>query len=167
MAQNQTQPTWRYGQEHDRRILTALRLLAHALAVESHHLAAKSQVTMPQLLGLMEVVRRGPLRATDIAQRLRTSASTVVGIVDRLQSKGLVTRKRDSCDRRGVYIAATAAGQSVAESTPLPLLDVLSGALETLPEEEREEAVVTVERLAAYVDSNLCGNNAQKGELGA
>ena len=40
-------------------------------------------------------------------------APSLVGVVDRLQGRGLVERRRDEADRRGVFVAATDAGREL------------------------------------------------------
>jgi DNA-binding IclR family transcriptional regulator len=44
----------------------------------------------------------GSISATGIAKRIRLSPRTLVGILDRLESKGLIQRNRSADDRLGV-----------------------------------------------------------------
>ncbi len=51
-----------------------------------------------------------------LAQRLRCEPSNVTGIVDRLETRGLVERRPDPADRRVKVAAATDEGRRVAHS---------------------------------------------------
>ena len=95
------------SQQYDLRILGlaphhALDRPAFAAAVggEPHHRA-------PQLMCLRTVIANGPLTATAISREIHVSPSTVVGILDRLEDKGLIRRERGREDRRIVFVTAT------------------------------------------------------------
>ncbi|MDX3070650.1 MarR family transcriptional regulator [Streptomyces sp. ND04-05B] len=77
--------------------------------------AAEHTLTGAQarLLGLLSLE---PLPMRRLAQKLRCEPSNVTGIVDRLESRGLVERRPDPGDRRVKLAAATAEGRRVAGS---------------------------------------------------
>ncbi|MBC2901492.1 MarR family winged helix-turn-helix transcriptional regulator [Streptomyces cupreus] len=77
--------------------------------------AAEHALTGAQarLLGLLSLE---PLPMRKLAQRLKCEPSNVTGIVDRLESRGLVERRPDPADRRVKVAAATAEGRRVARS---------------------------------------------------
>jgi DNA-binding MarR family transcriptional regulator len=49
----------------------------------------------------------GPQRIQDLGLMLGLSNSTVSGLVDRLEEKGMVERRRSEEDRRSVYVHVT------------------------------------------------------------
>ncbi len=57
-----------------------------------------------------------PLR--EIADALRCSPSTVTGIADTMEKKGLVSREANPEDRRSVLLCLTAKGKALRASTP-------------------------------------------------
>jgi len=65
-----------------------------------------------KLLGLLTLE---PLPMRKLAQKLRCEPSNVTGIVDRLESRGLVERRPDPADRRVKLAAATQEGRRVAK----------------------------------------------------
>ncbi|MDX3645527.1 MarR family winged helix-turn-helix transcriptional regulator [Streptomyces sp. MB09-02B] len=77
--------------------------------------AAEHSLTGAQarLLGLLSLE---PLPMRRLAQKLRCEPSNVTGIVDRLETRGLVERRPDPNDRRVKLAAATAEGRQVAGS---------------------------------------------------
>ena len=82
------------------RVLSAIRKIIRSVSLYSRELKSKSQVTTPQLICLMAIVKNGPMTATTISREVFLSPSTIVGILDRLEQKGLVNRERSERDRR-------------------------------------------------------------------
>lgn len=129
------------------RILRSIRRIMRSVDLYSHKLALESGVTVPQLSCLLRVVAAGPLTHKALAAEVELSASTLVGIVDRLEAKGLVRRERSSLDRRQVLISATEEGSILAARSPSPLQDRLAAALEDVPELERAAIALSLERI--------------------
>lgn len=88
-----------------------------------------------RLLGLLSLE---PLPMRKLAQKLRCEPSNVTGIVDRLESRGLVERRPDPADRRVKLAAATEEGRRVAKG----LRESLRFAREPLAGLAEEERVV-------------------------
>ncbi len=63
----------------------------------------------------------GPMTTLDIAKRTITVVPGITGLVDRLQEKGLVTRRRCGNDRRRVYVEITSAGLDLLSKLDEPL----------------------------------------------
>ncbi|MFI6694220.1 MarR family winged helix-turn-helix transcriptional regulator [Streptomyces sp. NPDC050433] len=81
---------------------------------EYDHAAAEHSLTGAQarVLGLLSIQ---PMPMRRIAQRLKCEPSNVTGIVDRLESRGLVERRPDPADRRVKLAAPTEKGRSTAQ----------------------------------------------------
>ncbi|WP_237173166.1 MarR family winged helix-turn-helix transcriptional regulator [Paracandidimonas lactea] len=140
-------------EQFDLRILRALRRITRSVALHSRQLAACSNITAPQLVCLRAVIDHGPLTATAISREIHVSASTVVGILDRLEDKGLIRRERGREDRRIVFVTATDAGRQLAIDTPSPLQQKLSEALKALPEPEQASITSSLERIVDLMES--------------
>jgi DNA-binding MarR family transcriptional regulator len=67
----------------------------------------ESGLTMPQVSTLTVLFDRGPLPLKDLSRELGLSHSTVSGIVDRLERRGLARRTVDPADRRVSLISVT------------------------------------------------------------
>ncbi len=63
------------------------------------------------VLSLLEA--DGPLSMTRLAEALDVSVASVTGIVDRMEQRGLVERRRGHDDRRVILVHRTAAGEAV------------------------------------------------------
>ena len=132
---------------HYFRILNSIRQIIHAIDVDSRRLTSDHKVTGPQLMCLMAVVENGSIKAVEIAKRVHFSPSTLVGVLDRLEAKGLIRRERNAEDRREVSIIATEAGRRLISRTPFPLQHSLGHALSQLSDREREELAGWMGRL--------------------
>lgn len=128
-------------------ILDAIRQIIRAADLDSRQLAAKHQITAPQLVSLMAIVEKEPTTAADVSRRVHLGASTMVGVLDRLEAKGLITRERGSEDRRQIWVRATEAGRTLVAHTPFPLQFSLERAFGKMTQEERQQTAAAMERL--------------------
>jgi DNA-binding MarR family transcriptional regulator len=87
---------------------------------------------------LLSLLSLEPLPMRKLAQKLKCEPSNVTGIVDRLESRGLVERRPDPADRRVKLAAATQEGRRVAKG----LRESLRFAHEPLAGLGEEERVV-------------------------
>jgi len=143
-------PESRFG----RRILHALRRIIRSVDIYSRKLVAEHQVTGPQLVCLNTIVELGPITATDLAHQVHLSASTVVRILDRLESKGLVQRQRQADDRRRIHVTATIAGHELSAKAPYSDQHPLRNALKQLPTEKQESVTELLEQLVSLMDAS-------------
>lgn len=145
------------SENYELRILQSLRRIIRAIETHSQSLNQQHQVTGPQLACLLALKGEG-LTITKLAQTVFLSPSTVVGIVDRLIDKGLVSRERGRQDRRQVLVALTEAGTTLIASAPSPLQQTLAAGLRQLPQSEQvgiTRALETVVELmnARHIDA--------------
>jgi DNA-binding MarR family transcriptional regulator len=137
--------------EYGLRILHAIRKIIRAVDLDSRQLAAQHKITTPQLLSLMAMVEKQPTTSIELAKRMHVDASTLVGIMDRLEAKGLIKRERDAEDRRKIWIRVTEAGQTLVAKTPFPLQYSLDRALKQLSSKERTQIADSLDRLVELV----------------
>lgn len=142
------------SERDDLRILRALRRIIRAVDIHSRKLSSTHKLTVPQLLALMCIAEEGPVSSTIISQRIHLSGSTVVGLVDRLEGKGLVRRERSTEDRRLVYIEATPLGVETANTAPSPLQDQLRLRLAALDSVAREQIAQSLERIVELMQAH-------------
>jgi DNA-binding MarR family transcriptional regulator len=102
-------------------LLRAVRQIMQGFDVQSRRLDGESQITLPQLICLMAVVAEEGMTSRRIAAEIFASASTLVGVLDRLEAKQLVDRIRDPRDRRLIHIVPTEAGRRFIAAAPSPL----------------------------------------------
>jgi DNA-binding MarR family transcriptional regulator len=98
--------------------------LCFALYSASNHMTRlftpflqKIGVTYPQYLVLIVLWERGSQGVGDLAGLVRLDLGTLSPMLKRLESKGLVTRRRQADDERRVHIALTPKGHSLRKKT--------------------------------------------------
>ncbi len=137
---------------YDLQILQALRQITRAVDLHSHKLQLTLQITAPQLVCLLAIRDTGSITATQIAEHVHLSPSTVVGILDRLEKKDFIQRTRDDNDRRQVNVTLTEQGEQLVKNAPSPLQDSLAAALQQLPELEQATIALSLKRIADLME---------------
>jgi DNA-binding MarR family transcriptional regulator len=79
-------------------------------------------------------------------------SSTVTGVLDRLEQKALVTRQRNSPDRRVINIQLTAGGKKMAEVAPPPIQQRVFDGLQRLPNRELDQIILSLSKLTKMLD---------------
>ena len=97
--------------------------------------AARHGLTSVQAKALAVLVRT-PLAMRGIAEQLVCDASNVTGLVDRLESRGLVRREVSASDRRIKIVLATEAGEAAIRAVRADM-QTTHQALDLLSDEER------------------------------
>jgi MarR family 2-MHQ and catechol resistance regulon transcriptional repressor len=77
----------------------------------------KLGLTPPQFYVLATIGYAGELPFGEIGAKMMVTVSNLTGIVDRLEEKKLVSRKRDENDRRVVHVVLTEKGAKLYKNT--------------------------------------------------
>lgn len=133
-------------------ILRSLRRIMRAVDVQSHRLAAEYSITGPQVICLQTLHEHGPVTVTALARLVHLGNSTVVGILDRLEQKGMIERERSRIDRRQVIVHVTAEGRDLLARIPSPLQDRLAAGLARLSQQEQLALATATERLCELLE---------------
>lgn len=86
-----------------------------------------------------------------VADFLNLNKSTVTGIIDRLEKKGLVARLPKSGDRRVSLITLTSKGFDILLHSPSLMHQQLAAKLKELPEDELQQMDVMLRRLINWL----------------
>jgi DNA-binding MarR family transcriptional regulator len=133
-------------------VLTALRRVIRATDLHSKHLEKTAGLTAPQLL-LLRLLRDGELSPGSLARQMSLSQATVTTIIDRLERRGLVTRRRGESDKRKVYADLTAAGKRALEGAPRPLQEHFVRRFQELHDWEQSMILSALQRVASMMDA--------------
>jgi DNA-binding MarR family transcriptional regulator len=134
-------------------IVAAIRRIMRAVDLHSRRLVEEHGLTGPQLAVLQEADRLGPVTAGALARAVHLSQPTVSGILDRLNKRGLVDRRRGDRDRRSVIVTVTTLGQAALSTTPSLLQDSFRSELAKLEDWERSMIFATLQRIATMMDA--------------
>jgi DNA-binding MarR family transcriptional regulator len=101
--------------------------------------------------------RQGPPYELSPGALLRTTlvtSGTMTNRIDRLKEAGLVRRRRDTEDKRGVLVTLTPAGQARADAALADLLEAEQALLAPLPESSRETLADLLRTLLIPLDAD-------------
>lgn len=104
-----------------RGLLKAIRRIARAGDVQSRQIDRQVGLTVPQLVVLTIVRDLGEVTGRAVSEEADLSHATVVGILDKLEAKGLIERYRSRTDRRIVHTRLTERGTLILKVAPPPL----------------------------------------------
>jgi DNA-binding MarR family transcriptional regulator len=82
----------------------------------------KAGLTPPQFYVLATIGYAGGLPFGEIGAKMMVTVSNLTGIVDRLEEKKLVLRRRDENDRRVIHVVLTEKGAKLHKTT-IPLFE--------------------------------------------
>ncbi|MFC3076924.1 MarR family winged helix-turn-helix transcriptional regulator [Phenylobacterium terrae] len=134
--------------------LIAIRRIVRAAEFAARDLSKVAGLTPSQMVVLQLIDRDGELSAGALAEAARLSQATVTALLDKLEDKGLVVRRRSAEDRRRVAVALTDEGRRVLVTTPDVLQNRFAARFEELESWEQAAMVAALERVAALLDAN-------------
>jgi DNA-binding MarR family transcriptional regulator len=85
-----------------------------------------------EINALANLGQGGTLNVRQLSERTGTRASTLTGILDRLENRGYLTRELDPADRRSFRLPLTEAGQAAAGRVLAAVADLERAALARL-----------------------------------
>ncbi len=136
-----------------REIVYLIRKLMQASALYSKALSKKYNVSAPQLATLRVLLHDGAMPPSQIARHIMVNSSTLTGVIDRLEKKGLVCRLRNDPDRRIIRVELTDEGRALAEKAPPPVQVKIIKGMRQLEESEREKIMQSLSKLADMIDA--------------
>lgn len=104
-------------------------------------------LTYPQYLVLLVLWEEEPQTVNQIGHKLQLDSGTLTPLLKRLQTKGIISRHRKSCDERVVEISLTDAGHSLKKKAELIPQQVMT-TMDVTAEELAELKAVVVKILA-------------------
>ncbi len=119
-----------------RAVVQQLRIVYRAMQEHSRWVEKQCGVSAAQLWALWELTNRPGLRVSELSQALSLHQSTTSNLLDKLEKKGLVERRRGGPDQRVVQVFVSAAGAGLIARAPRPVQGAISAALAQLPDAE-------------------------------
>ena len=112
-------------------MLALQRATHHTLHVLSSALADLN-LTAAEINALANLADRGALNVRELSAETGTRATTLTGVLDRLENRGYVTRELDPTDRRSFRLPLTEAGRAAADRVRAAVADLERDALARL-----------------------------------
>ena len=136
----------------DEEVLIALRRILRAIAMQSKQLQQKFGITIPQLLILKALDQAGLLSVGALSKKVNLSQATVTAIIDRLEKRNFVVRKRSDTDRRCVHVSVTEQSRNVLKEAPSPIQEQFKKSFSDLENWEQTLILSSLQRIAHMMD---------------
>jgi DNA-binding MarR family transcriptional regulator len=114
-----------------------LDIIPFIMRVMSAEMRSTQLEMLDSQLSSMGALRIRPYILSDLATMMQVSSPTMSNTVSTLESRGWVTRRRDTVDRRVVWIEITQAGLDVLESFEAQVAERLAGFLAGLSHDQK------------------------------
>ncbi len=129
---------------------------AEALHSEVSRGLSADGLTASQFSTLKVLRIQGPLAQRDIAKHLLKTGGNITVVVDNLERAGLVTRIRDTDDRRVVFVKITRAGEDLFDRIYPGHLERIRKSVNDLNGTECERLIVLLDRIGAGSEDTGC-----------
>lgn len=133
--------------------LIAIRQIQRKTEQASKKLAAQAGLTPSQLLVMQILKERGETSAGEIAQLTQLKHATITSLVDKLEARDMISRRRSDSDRRRVWLTLLEAGEAVVTKAPDLLQETFQNRFANLPDWHQAMLVSALERVATLLDA--------------
>ncbi|MBK6740371.1 MAG: MarR family transcriptional regulator [Haliea sp.] len=134
-------------------VLVSLRRIIRATDMHSRYLAKTTGLTTPQMLLLQCIRDKGELTIGELANQVSLSQATVTTILDRLERRNFVYRKRSEQDKRKVHAFLTEDGVAILRASPVPLQEKFAQQFSALQDWEQSMILSSLQRIATLMDA--------------
>lgn len=134
-------------------VLVALRKIIRSIELNSRSLVKRVGLTGPQLIILKEVSRMNGSSIGEVARTISLSQATVTGIVERLEKRNLLLRRRSDVDRRKVMVEITQEGETLVQDAPPLMQEAFVDRFSRLPEWEQSMVLSALQLLVQLMDA--------------
>lgn len=139
----------------DRRLFLLIEIVARRLSRQADaRLRTEANVTASQSAVLFLLLRRGERRLGSIGEVLALGAPAVTGLINRMETAGLVIKRKDANDKRGALVDLTEAGRRAAERADQVLRGINAELDEKLGETDAAIVYDALTRLATDTDQD-------------
>jgi len=108
---------------------------------------SRLEVSHRELALLRTLAADGPMISKDLGARFQVPVSTMTGLVDRMEKKGLLRRVPNRRDRRSIELETTPAGMLVLEEQRRGLEAMARGILDALPRSDQQTLIAILRRV--------------------
>lgn len=102
-------------EENIKRTLNLMKSLMHSAKTQDPHPWLHLELTREQLRAIFLLSFKGRVSPGEVAEAFGVPKANVTNVIDRLVSKGLVSRQENPDDRRSYFLSLTEEGKSQVE----------------------------------------------------
>ena len=137
----------------EEQVLVELRRIIRATQLNAKQLARETGLTTSQLVVMELLKNEGEMTPRAIAQSMNLTQATVTSLLDRLESRGYLTRQRRERHRRTVHITPTEQGDAQLANAPESLQQRFVKDFRGLESWEQHSILASLQRLAHLLDA--------------
>ncbi len=135
-------------------VLVALRKIVRSIELRSRQLVRSHGLTGPQMLILKTLLNGGESTISQLAGQMSLSQATVTNILNRLETRGLISRSRSETDRRCVYIRLTRQARYSLLATIDLTEDRFANRFTALKEWQQLQLISSLNRVSELMDTS-------------
>lgn len=144
----------RQGEEfYADQVLMSLRRIIRAVDLHSRMLLQKHGLTGPQLTVLKTLSECGETSVGELAKQVHLSQGTITGILDRLERRQFVSRRKSEEDKRRMLAAVTSHAEKVIRDAPSLLQDRFTAEFAKLADWEKALTLSSLQRIVAMMEA--------------
>jgi DNA-binding MarR family transcriptional regulator len=133
----------------DERLAGALVALSHQVVHLFTEVGRTVRLSQQQVRLLCAINASGNVGMSELGRQTQLEKSNLSNLVDRLEQRGLVVRKRDPNDRRVTYVALTEEGTELAVRSHTEVVARVNKMTGKLLPEERARLAAAMDRMVA------------------
>ncbi len=135
-------------------LMISIRKIVRAINLESKRVEKQFGLSVPQLLILKFLNDNDQFKSTmkELKNYLSLNASTVTGIISRLETKGFIARLPSVKDRREIPITLTSKGLEIVKKTDESLHELMVKKTNLIGEGEYNSILISLEKIIKLFD---------------
>jgi len=110
-------------------------------------LLASEGLTQPQFYALRFVSKHGPVKMKVLSDELQVTPANITGVIDRLESRGLIKRMAQAGDRRATLLVLTQKGEALHSRVRRRYIEFVQGSLDVFADDEKRSLMFLLEKL--------------------
>jgi len=134
-------------------VLTELRRIIQSIDLHSRALVKRFGLTGPQLTVLKTLDGEGEVSVGELSKIVSLRQATVTGILERLEKRGLISRRRSDKDRRRVLVLTTEKADRLLNKAPSLLQDSFVEQFNNLDDWEQSMIKSALQRIVTMMDA--------------
>ena len=133
--------------------LIALRKIQRVTEMASRRLALTAGFTPSQLSVLRILTEYDEVSAGYLAEATQLKHATITSLIDKLEARGLISRRRCDEDKRRVWLQLLPTGKAALAAAPDPLHETFSERFDVLPDWQQSMLISALEHVTTLLDA--------------
>jgi DNA-binding MarR family transcriptional regulator len=139
----------------DVELVSRLRVAVFTISRSIDRQVGSGEMTRTQMSVLGTIVRRGPLRLSELAERENLNPTMLSRVVAKLDAGGFIQRLPDPDDQRAIRVEATASGTRTQRRLRAERSALLAARLGSLPEDTATQLIAALPALEQLAEAMM------------